>query len=303
MKISVVIPNFNGYNLLKINLPKVIAVVKESEVIIVDDSSTDESVSILNKYFPKVKVIAREKNEGFASSVNEGVENASGDLILLLNTDVLPNDDFLKYLIPHFEDPKVFAVGCLQIRNDGGVFKKEGRGVSRFETGFLVHGPGSLNKRHTLWVFGGAGMYRKEVWDKLGGMNELYNPFYWEDIDISYRALKAGFKLVFESRSVVEHQQENGAIRNFYSPEQVKEISYRNQILFVWLNINDLSMMTQHILFLPINILRAIITFDFAFLKGYLGAIFKIPKIFICRNSYKRQSFISDRKILAENKV
>lgn len=298
MKISVVIPNFNGYNLLKINLPKVIAAVKESEVIVVDDASTDESVSLLKTYFPKVKIIAREENEGFSSCINDGVENASGDLILLLNTDVVPQDDFLKYLLPHFGDPKVFAVGCLQKSSIGGVIKKEGRGVGRFEKGFLMHGSGSLTKKNTLWVFGGAGMYRKEIWEKLNGLDTIYNPFYWEDIDLSYRALKAGYKLVFEPRSVVGHHQQKGAIRSMYTPEQVKTIAYRNQILFVWLNITDFQYILTHFIWLPYHLFKSLISGDLLFVKAFLMAILRLPSVFHRRRANKKFEVISDENIL-----
>lgn len=304
MKISVVIPNFNSSKLLKDNLPKVFAAVKDSEVIVVDDASTDDSLTMLKTYFPKVKVIARGKNEGFASTVNIGVKEAEGDLIVLLNTDVVPEENFLDKAIEHFRNPMIFAVGFLQKCPENGKVILRGRGVGKFEKGFLIHDRGAVigedtsevaewtprmveELMKTLWVSGGAGIFRKSIWEKLGGLDTLYNPFYWEDIDLSYRALKAGYKLVFEPKSVVMHNQEKGAIRNLYTPGQVKTIAYRNQILFVWLNITDFSLLRQHLLYLPIHLLKALVIFDFAFVQGFLQAILKIPYIFIYRNKNK----------------
>lgn len=298
MTVSVVIPNFNGSKLLRNNLSKIISKVGNAEVIVVDDASTDDSMSLLEKHFSQVKAIARKKNEGFASSVNEGVEKASGELILLLNSDVIPEKKFIEYLTSHFEDPKVFAVGCLQKNISSKSMSKEGRGIGKFEKGFLVHGPGDLDKKGTLWVFGGAGMFRKEVWDKLGGMDKIYNPFYWEDIDLSYRALKAGFKLVFEPKSIVTHHQESGAIRNLYSSEQIKTIAFRNQILFVWLNITDVSYLIEHLVFLPYHIIRALLRWDISFIKAFFFAILKIPKIIAHRVRNQEMNIISDKKIL-----
>ncbi len=300
MKISVIIPNFNGSKLSKSNLPRVLEAVKDAGVIVVDDGSTDDSCKVLQDFFPQIKLIDRNKNEGFASCVNEGVKNATGDLVLLLNTDVLPKDDFLKFLLPHFEDPQVFAAGCLQKSINGGEVKKEGRGVGRFEKGFLMHGPGSLDKKNTLWVFGGAGMFRKEIWDKLGGLDMIYNPFYWEDIDLSYRALKAGYKLVFESGSVIDHHQQKGAIRNLYTSGQVKTIAYRNQILFVWLNITDYQFILNHLVWLPYHLLKSLVTGNLAFVKAYLLAVLKIPNIFLKRVKNKKLALISDRNIMAD---
>ncbi len=295
MKISVVIPNFNGSKLLEKNLPKILSSVGEVEVIIVDDASTDGSVIMLRKQFPQVKVVVKDKNEGFASAVNEGVQNASADLIFLLNSDVLPKPDFLKYLIPHFADPQVFAVGCLQRSNQG---IQEGRGIGKFSKGFLTHSKGSLEKNNTLWVFGGAGMFRKSIWEKLGGLNTLYDPFYWEDIDLSYRALKACYKLVIEPKSIVMHDQNSGAIRSTYSPAYINTIACRNQIIFVWLNITDLPLILNHLFYLPIHILRALIRFNGAFLTGFILALLKLPYILISRNRNKKTARISDKEIM-----
>lgn len=300
MKVSVVIPNFNGGKLLKKNLSKVLSAVGNAEVIVVDDASTDDSKLVLKTQFPQVKVIARRKNEGFASAVNDGVKNSSGDLILLLNSDVFPQKDFLKYLIPHFQNPQVFAVGCLQKSSEADRATIHGRGIGKFEKGFLMHRKGVINKSNTLWVFGGAGMFRKEIWEKLGGMDTIYNPFYWEDIDLSYRALKAGFKLVFESKSVVIHHQEKGAIRNLYTPQQIKTIAYRNQILFVWLNITSYSLLLNHFLYLPYHLLKTVLSGNSDFIKAFLLAFFRISKVLSGRSRNKKKAFITDEKILSD---
>lgn len=297
MKVSVVIPNYNGADILKNYLPKILSAVGGAKVIVVDDASTDDSVGILEKQFPEVKVIIKDKNEGFAAAVNKGVRNASGDLILLLNSDVSPQQDFLKYLLPYFDDPQIFAVGCLQVR-DGEI--KEGRGIGKFEKGFLVHAAGALDKKNTLWVFGGAGIFRKALWEKLGGMDTIYNPFYWEDIDLSYRALKAGYKLVFEPRSIVVHEQKKGAIRNTYSPNMVKTIAYRNQFLFVWLNITDIYFLLQHFFYLPYHLIRSFLTRDFAFIKAFIMALSKTQEVIFHRFKNIKFNMISDKEILSK---
>ncbi len=116
---------------------------------------------------------------------------------------------------------------------------------------FLCNAAGSLEKRNTLWVSGGSAAFRKSIWVKLTGLNTLYNPFYWEDIDISYRAQKAGYKVIFEKESIVVHDHQQGAIKTIYSDDQIKKIAYRNQFFFVWLNITDMKYICSHILWLP----------------------------------------------------
>lgn len=298
MKLSVVIPNYNGEELLKKNLPKVLEVADGAEIIVVDDASTDASCKVLQEFFPQIRLIKRNRNEGFASAVNAGVKNAAGELILLLNSDVFPQKNFLEPLISHFKTENVFGVGCLQYSGEWKGERIHGRGIVKFEKGFLIHAPGAIDKKNTLWVFGGAGMFRKTIWEKLGGMDTIYNPFYWEDIDLSYRALKAGYKLVFEPKSVVMHNQEKGAIRNLYTPGQVKTIAYRNQILFVWLNITDFQFILNHLIWLPFHLFKSLITGELLFIKAFLMAILKIPIVFQKRWTNKKFAVISDEDIL-----
>ena len=108
-------PSINGEQLLEKNLPKVIDAWKFKgnnikEIIIVDDGSIDGSVTMLKSKFPSVKLIKHKVNRGFSAAVNTGVRAATGELILLLNTDVIPEKDFLVSVHPHFDDERMFAV-------------------------------------------------------------------------------------------------------------------------------------------------------------------------------------------------
>jgi GT2 family glycosyltransferase len=198
MKISVVIPNYNGEQILSKNLPKVLDSVSSkifnSELIISDDKSSDNSIEIINKFIEenknnkvKIKLLTASKNKGFSSNVNKGVSSADGDILVLLNTDVIPSANFLDNLLPHFEDENVFAVGCLDESVEGEKIVKRGRGKGKWDRGFLSHSAYDVDSGSTtLWVSGGSGAFRKSIWDKLGGLDSLYDPFYWEDIDLSY---------------------------------------------------------------------------------------------------------------------
>ena len=113
MKASIVIPNFNGEAILAKNLPYVIRAMdnKENniiEIIVVDDGSRDGSIKLIKENFPQVKIIKHKINRGFSAAVNTGVRGSSGDLLVLLNSDVVPNEDFLVSCLPHFKNPKVF---------------------------------------------------------------------------------------------------------------------------------------------------------------------------------------------------
>ncbi|MDO8659102.1 MAG: glycosyltransferase family 2 protein [Candidatus Parcubacteria bacterium] len=283
MSISIVIPNYNGEEILAKNLPKVFEAVDNAEVIVVDDASTDGSLRTLNNFRSKISIIKNERNLGFSSSVNKGVREAKGEIVILLNTDVVPEKNFLKPLLRHFEDGKIFAVGCMDKSIEDGKVILRGRGVGQWKRGFLVHSRGEINKASTLWVNGGSGAFRKSVWKKLGGFDELFNPFYWEDIDLSYRALKSGYKILFEPNSVVVHEHEKGAIKSTYSNFEVKTIAYRNQFIFVWKNLTDLDLCMLHLIWLPYHFAKAVTVWDLEFFKGFLMAFFLWPKIISSR--------------------
>lgn len=298
MNVSIIIPNWSGSELLRKHLPTVVAASGMSEVIVVDDASTDDSVDLLHRDFPKVRVIETHRHEGFAGTVNAGVSKAVGEIVVLLNTDCEPEKNFLQKLVPHFDDPDVFAVGCMDKSTEGRRVVLRGRGVARWRRGFFVHERGEVEAKGTAWVSGGSGAFRKSMWEQLGGMDPLFNPFYWEDIDLSYRALKAGYRLAFEKGSVVRHFHEEGKIMRKYSKWRIRIIATRNQFQFIWKNTGDSGIIAYHMLWTPVVIGKAILTLDAAFVCGYLAALFRLPQIISHRRSQQPLWKKSDKHIL-----
>ncbi len=304
MNISIVVPNYNGEEILKKNLPVLLKAIEnykngKIDVVIADDCSVDNSIQVIENFIKENKdltLIKSEINKGFSTNVNKGVKAAEGEIIILLNTDVIANDSFIAPLIEHFSDESVFAVGCLNESVEGGKIILRGRGIGRWEKGFLMHSAGDLNKANTLWISGGSGAFRKKLWDKLGGLDEVYDPFYWEDIDISYRAQRAGFKTLFEKTSVVRHEHEKGAIRSKYTPQKVKRIAYRNQFIFVWKNGNPGNIMS-HLVWLPYHLLNGL-KGDRALVLGFFDGILKLPRVLNSRSIAQRQFIVSDKDVL-----
>jgi GT2 family glycosyltransferase len=262
MKISIIIPNFNGEENLKNNLPRVIKAAAhgshETEIIVVDDTSTDKSREIL-KSFPRVITLENEQNQGFAATCNAGVKKSTGEIIILLNSDVYPAEDFINPLVSHFEhDDRVFAVGCLEkvldINNQ--VVEERGVGVLFFKGGIFQHRAGDLNSGKTDWVCGGSGAFRKDIFLALHGFSTEYKPFYWEDIDLSFRAKKAGYKLLFERNAVVYHKHVFGSIAQKYTLSEVERISFKNQIKFTKKHASSLRQKISYFFFLAKQFLR-----------------------------------------------
>jgi len=308
MNISFIIPNYNGEGILQKNVPILLDVLKQYkhinfETIIVDDKSTDKSLEIIEDLIKKfegkfdVKLLKSDTNKGFSSTVNYGVSEAKGELVFLLNTDVYPENDFLKNVLPHFEDPNIFAVACMDKSIEGSTSVLRGRGIGSWERGFLVHTKGKIDKTNTLWVSGGSSIFRKSIWVILGGMDELFNPFYYEDIDLSYRAIKSGYTILFEPKSVVVHEHEQGAIQSTYSPKHIKKIAYRNQIIFSWKNISDSQLVISHFIWMPYHILKATVRGDMAFLLGVIDAIKKNAQIIANRKEVQKLVKKTDKEV------
>ena len=295
LNISIVIPNWNGIHLLKKHLGSILKAAPGVEIVVADDGSTDGSVEYLLSHLPDIQVVQNTIHAGFASNVNSGVARAKGDIVVLLNSDVAPEKGFLLPLTEHFRDPAIFAVGCLEKSPEDGKVILRGRGLGHWVKGFFIHTRGAVHKTDTAWVAGGSGAFRKTMWESLGGMDTLYNPFYWEDIDISYRARKAGWKTVFEPRSVVHHYHEEGAIKKEYNSRDVKRIAYRNQFIFIWKNLTDLSIIISHVLWTPVRLIQSLIRGDFEMIRGYLAAVMRLPIIISHRMKQEKLFNVNDR--------
>lgn len=315
MNLSIVIPNYNGEKLLQKNLPKVLDAAREYkkgliEIIIPDDPSTDKSSQVIKDFIDTIKdknIIGKtisnknKKEAGFSKNVNRGVSLATGEILILLNSDVVPYKDFLSPLISPFDDPEVFAVGCMDESIENGKKILRGRGIAQWKRGFFNHAEGRLDKENSLWASGGSGAFRRSIWNKLKGLDILYNPFYWEDIDISYRALKAGYKVIFNSKSVVIHEHEQGAIKTKFKPRHIQKIVYRNQFIFIWKNITDRSLLLAHVFWLPYTSISMLRGKDWAFFSGFFQALLLFPRIMQARENGKKIFKLSDKLIINQH--
>lgn len=309
MKVDIIIPNFNGAHLLEKNLPAVFGSLEEygGKVIVVDDGSEIQDLNRLkvtvNKFQKegyKIELHIHKKNKGFSSAVNTGVKQSEAEFVVLLNSDVVPTHDFLRSPIDKLtRDSALFGVGCMDESIEDGKTVLRGRGLARWNKGFLQHSKGDVNHQDsTFWISGGSSVIRRELYALLGGMDEIYNPFYWEDIDLSYRAQKSGFKIVFDRNSIVKHYHEEGAIKKHFGQKEITTTSYRNQFIFVWKNITDSKLIASHLLHLPAHIFSAIKGWDTNLLKGLFLAVVKLPAIIDRRNKQKKLYKISDAEII-----
>jgi GT2 family glycosyltransferase/glycosyltransferase involved in cell wall biosynthesis len=242
---TVVIPNWNGRELLAKYLPSVVAALAgnpRNEIIVVENGSSDGSAEFLRREFPGVRLLALDRNLGFGGGSTAGFRAATNDVVVLLNSDMRVERDFLVPLLEPFADPAVFAVACQIFFSDPA--------KPREETG-LTQGwweDGALRVRHRIdpqvgepfpcfYAGGGSSAFDRRKFLELGGFDGLLAPFYLEDTDLGYQAWKRGWKVLYQPRSVVWHEH-RGTIARRFSEERIQAALKKNFILFTWKNMH-----------------------------------------------------------------
>lgn len=200
--ISVVIPAYNAERtigdcllaLLSQNYPK-----NKYEIIVVDDCSKDETVSVVEK-FRKVKLI-RQKHSGPAAARNLGVKRAKGDIVLFTDSDCVPDKNWIKNMVKPFEDQQVVGVsGTYRTLN-------KDRLVARFAGYEIEERHEKLKQKQNIDFIGtfSAG-YRKKIFLKFGGFDESFPIASGEVPELSFKINEAGLKMAFQPKAIVYHR-------------------------------------------------------------------------------------------------
>ncbi|HTA44821.1 MAG TPA: glycosyltransferase [Bryobacteraceae bacterium] len=253
---SLVIPNWNGKDLLERFLPSWVAAIAGhpgSEIVIVDNGSTDGSAEWIRTNYPAVRLLALPRNLGFGGGSNAGFQAAKNDIVVLLNSDMRVEPDFLAPLLPGFTDETVFAVSCQIFLGD----KTKRREETGLTEGWWQDGALRVGHREDTAVdslfpcfYGGGGScaFDRRKFFELGGFDELLAPFYLEDTDLGFQAWKRGWKVLYQPASIVHHEH-RGTIGKTYSPDHIQSVLQKNFLVFCWKNIHGWSRLGPHFLF------------------------------------------------------
>ena len=240
--ISIIIPNFNGSELLKDYLPMVYDALKSSayisdfEIIIIDDASSDNSIQFLSTNYPDIILLQNSENLGFSKTINKGIFSSKMELILLLNTDMALSKNIFDHLIPHFStDSSIFGVSPT-IYNKTGDLILEGQKTPLFKKNTISYldNTDQTQPCNSLYLCGGCALVSKEKLLQLNGFNEIYSPFYFEDFDLSVRAWLKGWKCLYIPDAHIFHCH-SVTINTHFDKEHVEKIFIRNRLLFNYL--------------------------------------------------------------------
>lgn len=329
--VSIVIPTWNGLELLKQFLPSVIQAAHRyyapTEIIIVDDGSTDDTIGWLasegfveaqkaeiavateagSRAAPHtaLKFLRNESNRGFGETCNRGVETAACPLVFLLNNDVEVAPDSIAPLVENFDDAQVFSAHCHVFNFESGQECGTGK-LGGFSKGFIrVHrsyvpanGSELKQSRHALYSMfasGGSAMFDRRKFLELGGFDALLLPAYWEDVEISYRAWKRGYTVLYEPRSVVRHRI-SSTMRKA-NQRRMRRIQQRNRIIYHWINLHDVRLIRSHVLWVILLTLTAPLRLKFGYLLSVFAALKRLPAIRKRRREEKAFAKRSDRDL------
>ncbi len=253
MKVTIIIPNYNGCHFME----PCLASLKEQtfqdyRILIVDNASTDGSVEYVKEHYPEIEVIALDQNYGFSKAVNIGIRRSCTPYVILLNNDTTVDSHYVEELVGTIErSPRIFSVSSKMIQmyhpelidSAGDLYTLTGWGVCR--------GVGRPVSNYTeadevFSACAGAAIYRRQVFQKIGLFDE--NHFaYLEDIDVGYRAKIFGYRNLYCPAALVYHVG-SGTSGSKYNSFKVK-LSARNN---VYLNYKNMPLLQLLINFLPL---------------------------------------------------
>lgn len=249
-RISIIIVNYNVRYFLEQCLLSVERASRglDTEVIVVDNNSEDDSLSMLRQQFPQVRVIANRENTGFSKANNQGIAASTGEFVLLLNPDTVLQEDSLRAPLDFMEiHPECGALGVPMIDGTGTFLPESKRGLPTPAVAlFKMTGLASIFKKsklfgryhlhylhpesnHAVDVLSGAYIFiRRTALDKAGWLDERFF-MYGEDIDLSYRIQQAGYINVYFAGTRIIHYK--GESTKKQSARYVK-VFYEAMILF-----------------------------------------------------------------------
>jgi N-acetylglucosaminyl-diphospho-decaprenol L-rhamnosyltransferase len=217
------------------------------QLIVVDNASSDGSVQMLQQEYPRVEIIANQRNLGFTAGNNQGISLGDGRYVLLLNPDTEVVEDALSQMVSHMdENPRVGALGPQLLYPDGAV-QSSRRRFPGLDTAFLegtflqpwLPSSGILRKYYVLdraddetqevdWLVGACLLIRRAALEEVGSLDERFF-MYSEEMDWCYRATTRGWKVVYLPTARVMHHEGK-------SSEQVLPVRHvqfqRSKVLF-----------------------------------------------------------------------
>jgi GT2 family glycosyltransferase len=310
--VSIVIPTWNGRHLLDEFLPSVVTAAARygstigaaAEIVIVDDGSTDDTKAwvtsrAVTSAVP-LRLVGLQTNGGFAAACNAGARAAIHPRLLLLNNDLVIDEDAIAPLVAHL-DEGLFAVHCRM--KDLGSGEDVGTGkIGGFARGFLrVHKSyvplaGAVHPWPSMFATGGAALFDRDRFLEIGGFDTIFAPFYFEDVELSYRAWKRGWNVAYEPASIVRHRVSSTIGR--FGQSTIQTVSQRNRLLLHWIHLTDGPWLVQHAFWVALLAVWSVVSFRPMFARAVGRALRLWPDVRARRREARARAVRTDRDVL-----
>ncbi|MFO7891307.1 MAG: glycosyltransferase family 2 protein [bacterium] len=253
-RVTIIIPHFNGERILKRCLKSLHNTnYKDFRILIIDNGSTDNSITMVRTKFPEVDIIQSKKNLGYAGGCNLGIQSCESRYVVLLNNDTTVKPDWLTLLVETAEEqdsiaavqPKILSIQqpdrfdyCGAAGGEIDIFGypfARGRIFYTMEKDYGQYD----DSREVFWATGAAVLLKKSVLDKIGLLEQDFFA-HMEEIDLNWRMHLAGYKVVSQPKAVVFHQ--TGATLGedkFYK----MVLNHRNNLLMILRNYSCITLM------------------------------------------------------------
>ncbi|MGI8905160.1 MAG: glycosyltransferase family 2 protein [Candidatus Sumerlaeaceae bacterium] len=253
--VSIVIPNWNGRDFIARCLAGTLQSAQESgcpyECIVVDDASNDGSPEIVERNFSRVRLIRQSVNRGFGATVNEGANAASGEILVCLNNDLVPKGPLIRELVlPLVENHALFGVSGKTVDWKDGTANHLNMAAQWYGGELHLTHENSKAPAPTMFLQGGCCAMRRAEFLSFGGFSALFAPGYWEDYDVSYLALKAGWQNLYNPHALAYHFG-GGSMRRALGEDGLRIVQERNRHLFVLANMTDERWLGEYYRTLP----------------------------------------------------
>jgi GT2 family glycosyltransferase len=288
MKATVVIPNYNGKHFLKPCLDSLKRQTEKAfEILIVDNASSDGSVSCIQQNYPEAKLLILDKNYGFSGAVNAGIKASKTPYVILLNNDTEVDENYITEMIKSIEkSDKIFSVSSKMIQyydrekldDAGDLYCLLGwafqRGVGQNVSAYTE--PASV-----FTACAGAAIYRRKVFDEIGYFDESHFA-YLEDIDVGYRAKIYGYRNEYCPTAKVYHVG-SGTSGSKYNSFKVR-LAARNNIYLNYKNMPVFQLILNFPFLLAGCLIKQLFFIKRGFGKDYSGGIKEgIQTFYQCR--------------------
>jgi GT2 family glycosyltransferase len=234
--VCLAILNYNGRKHLEHLLPTACVAAENypgaCSVLVLDNRSTEPDVEWIRQQYPSVRVVIAPEND-FLFSYNWLMPQLNEEIVVLLNNDLRLHAHFLEPLVWHFQSGDVFAVSASSYDWEG-TRRTSGPARLTFRNGFYgwLYEPERQEVCHTLFVSGGFSAVDRQKFMELGGFNRLFHPAYCEDLDLSFRAWRKGWRSIYEPASIVWHREH--ASWEVSTAAKPNRLYLRHGLLFQW---------------------------------------------------------------------